>query len=201
MKKCVLIGKPNAGKTSFFVGFAEFLGIKRLNILFKSPEGQFIYRSYSIEMAKKLLVSDSSFKTKEICEISISIPVYKGNKIFQIQDTSGIVDGISDRVDMRKSMVLTFKALESSDIILHMIDASSIFKKNDSTIGPIDDQINQYGSTKGSYCILAGKTDLEDGEKGFELLRKKYNNSYVIPISSLNNRGYKEVMEFVVRNI
>ncbi|KAB3527251.1 GTPase domain-containing protein [Alkaliphilus serpentinus] len=201
MKKCILIGKSNVGKTSFFVSFVEYLGIKRLNILFKGPQGGFQYRSYTTEMAKSLLISESPFKTKEICEIGISVPVYKGNKVFQLQDTSGIVDGMCRDDEVRKSMVLTFKTLEEAGIILHMIDTSRIFRRGESTIGPIDDQINLYGTNRGSYCILASKTDLEDGEKGYELLRKKYCNSLVIPVSTFNQRGYKEVMEFVVRNL
>lgn len=201
MKHCLLVGKPNVGKTSFFLNFASYLGVYKCELTFKDAEGRIIHKEYSIELAKKYLISQTPFKTKDICEINLSIPIYKGFQSFKLLDSSGLIDGISDNEDIRSSMTATIKALEETNIILHIIDASSIFMREINSISLIDDQINRYCKSKSSYCILSNKMDLEGSKKGYELLKNKYYDSYIIPISSVSGIGFKEVRMFVGRNL
>ncbi|AOY77169.1 GTPase [Clostridium formicaceticum] len=201
MSNCILLGKPNVGKTSFFLNFAEFLGINRCTLEFMDFEGNAVAKHYSVNVAKNYLISASPFKTKDVCKIKLSIPVYKGRSDFLLHDTGGLMDGIHKDENVRKSMAETLKYLYLSNIVLHMIDTSTIFTNQISTMSEIDYQINKYGNSKGCYCILANKMDLSEGEKGLAFLKNKFRNTYILPISALKGMGFGEVKQFVARNI
>lgn len=201
MKHCLIVGKPNVGKTSFFLNFASYLGVYTCKLTFRDNRGEIIQKEYLIDIAKKNLISSSPFKTMDIIEINLSVPVYKGMQSFVLLDSSGLIDGTSDSHDIRSSMTATIKALQNTDMVLHMMDASSIFSKEINSISLIDDQINKYCRCKSLYCILASKMDKEESERGYQLLKNKYPTSYIIPVSSVSERGFKEVKFFVGRNL
>ncbi|SNR87990.1 small GTP-binding protein domain-containing protein [Anaerovirgula multivorans] len=201
MSNCILLGKPNVGKTSFFLNFAEYLGMNSCILEFTDFEGKKSVKKYSIKAAKSYLISSTAFKTKEVCKMKLSIPIYKGKTDIVLLDTGGLIDGINKDESIRISMAETLKHLYIANIIIHMIDASSIYKKQTSTISEIDYQINQYGNSKGAYCILANKIDLREGLEGLEFLKKEFKDTYIIPTSALKQIGFKEVRKFVSRNI
>ncbi|AKL95382.1 50S ribosome-binding GTpase [Clostridium aceticum] len=201
MSNCILLGKPNVGKTSFFLNFAEFLGIDRCMLEFIDFEGNVLTKHYSVNTAKNYLISPSPFKTRDVCKIKLSIPIYKGRSDFLLHDTSGLMDGINKNEHVRKSMAETLKYLYLSNIVLHMVDTSAIFTNQISTISEIDYQINKYGNSKGCYCILANKMDLKEGAKGLQFLKNEFRNTYIIPMSAIKGMGFKEVRQFVARNI
>lgn len=201
MSNCILLGKPNAGKTSFFLNFAEYLGMNSCSLEFTDFEGRTTEKKFSIKVAKNYLISSNAFKTKEICRMKLSIPIYKGTADIVLLDTGGLIDGINKDESIRISMAETLRHLYIANIIIHMIDASTIYKKEISTISEIDYQINQYGKSRGSYCILANKIDLREGLEGLEFLKKEFKDTYIIPTSALRQIGFKEVRKFVSRNI
>ena len=51
MKRCIVIGKTNVGKTLFVLQFAAYLGADRLEITFEEPGGERRARTLSIEDA------------------------------------------------------------------------------------------------------------------------------------------------------
>ncbi|WP_026477847.1 GTPase domain-containing protein [Alkaliphilus transvaalensis] len=201
MESCILIGKPNVGKTSFFLSFASYLGVSKYQLLFKGLDGEVQRQSYGVELAKKYFVSSSPFKTKELCEIQLTIPIYKGTQQLKLLDTGGLTDGIHFDPQVRKSMALTIKSIENTKVLLHMMDASNVSGNQINSVSQIDDQINLLGRSKGKYCILANKMDLKDSQEGLQLLQKRYPTTYIIPVSAINRTGFKEVKMFVARNI
>lgn len=201
MKKCMIIGRPNAGKTSFFISFIESLGIRRCRIATKSPEGKLEGRGYPIDLAYKFLVSQTPFKTKGLQEMRLSLKKSRGSVEVALIDSGGVSDSGSTITEIKASMLLTLTALQEAEIILHIIDASTVNPEKASAPESIDNQINSFGKWKGAYCILSSKMDLSESIGGLEILEKNYANSYIIPISSVSNMGLKEVRDFVVRNI
>lgn len=189
------------GKTSFFLNFAEYLGVSKCEVKITGAKGERLTKTYSISLAKKYLISESPYKTKDIYQLDLTVPIYKGSKEFTLLDTSGLVDGISESDQIRRSMVQTLDELYLSDILLHMIDASSMIKGSRNNFTKIDHQINEYGRIKGKYCILANKMDLAESKTGLEQIKNEFKNSYIIPVSALKKTGFKEVRMFVGRNI
>lgn len=201
MTSCILIGKPNVGKSSFFLGFAAYLGITKCHLTFKSPEGEIRRQAYDLELAQKYFISQSPFKTKEICEIELQLPVYKGVKELKLLDTGGVIDGIHEDHYIRKSMALTLENIQASQVVLHLIDASLVAQDQSLGLTHIDDQINRYGGLRGGYCILANKMDLPRAQEGLKKMQSRYPNTYVIPLSTVNTLGFREVKQFVGRNM
>lgn len=201
MECCILMGKPNVGKTSFFLSFASYLGVSKCQLCFRGLDGELQRQSYGMDIAKKYFISNSPFKTKDICEIQLSIPIYKGTQELKLLDTGGLTDGIHNDPQVRKSMALTIKNIDNAKVLLHMIDASNVSTNQINSLSLIDDQLNKYGKLKGKYCILANKMDLNNSQEGLKHLMKKFPDTYIIPVSALKKMGFKEVKMFVGRNI
>ncbi|TCO79778.1 GTPase [Marinisporobacter balticus] len=202
MKKCLIIGKPNAGKTLFMLNFAEYIGLTDVEIKFIQNKRNVDIKKLSIEEAKQLLSSNKPYKTTCLQSMTLEIPVLKGKKEIGIMDSSGLIDGIHQDVQVRRAMAQTLGAIEESDIILHMIDLSKINPDNIiGSLGEVDYQLSKYGFTKEGYVILGNKIDLLERKTPLIYLQKEFQEHYIIPISALNKNGFSEVKSFVCRRL
>ncbi|MBM7613839.1 GTPase [Alkaliphilus hydrothermalis] len=201
MESCILMGKPNVGKTSFFLSFASYLGVSKCQLLFRGVDGGIQRQAYGMDIARKYFISSSPFKTKDVCEIHLTIPVYKGTQELKLLDTGGLMDGIHKDPHVRKSMAMSLQSMEQAKILLHVMDTSNVSSNQINSISHIDDQLNQYGRKRGGYCILANKMDLEESKEGLNQLQRRYPDTYIIPVSAVTQAGFKEVKMFVGRNI
>ena len=55
MKKCMIIGKANTGKTLFLINFAEYLGLSKITLNIMRREGPALRKTYTIKDAKEYL--------------------------------------------------------------------------------------------------------------------------------------------------
>lgn len=202
MKQCTIIGKTNVGKTLFLINFAEYLGVKSLDINYTYKEGSEKSKTISSKTAISSLVDEKPHKTLCIQAITLNIPIGKGKKKIKLIDTAGFIDGIHPDIEVRKAISQTLTIIRDSDIILHMIDAYAA-KKQDlpSSLGEVDYQIAQFAQIKRGYAILANKMDLPGAEEGYRKIKEEFSGHMIIPISALYKRGFKEVKTFVARNI
>ena len=200
MKKIIIIGKTNVGKTLFMINFAHYMGLRRIYINQVYPDGRAFKKEMLIQQAISYLSSSSSFKTQCLQSINLSIPVNKGMKEITITDTSGLCDGIHPSLTVRQSISQTLKRLDDSDVILHFIDISLFSKDNYYTVSEIDKQINSYGKTREGYLLIGNKVDLVD-TKAISNIKKTFTNTNILIISSLYKTGFNEVKKFVIRNI
>ncbi len=199
MKKSIIIGKSNVGKTLFMINFAEFLGLEKIYIIQEFPDGKKLNREMSIEAAREYLSSSSKYKTQCIQSIDISIPVYKGKKEIKIMDTSGLIDGIHPDISIRSGIIQTLERLHTCDIIIHIIDVSLLTQGI--LLSQIDRQIIEYGISRRGYILLANKIDLDKAKIGLNKLKKDYEEVYILPMSALYKTGLDEVKAFVIRSI
>ncbi|MCT4604970.1 MAG: 50S ribosome-binding GTPase [Marinisporobacter sp.] len=202
MKKCLIVGRPNAGKTLFMINFAEYVGLKNIEIKFLGRDKPLDYQKYTIEEARKILSSDIPYKTNCLQSIEIKIPVLKGKKSLRLMDSSGLIDGIHKNIQIRRAMAQTLGAITESNMILHMMDGSQIDEKNiKSSIGEVDYQLAQYGLMKEGYMILANKVDLLERKTPIIQLQKEFPDHYIIPLSARTREGFGEVRSFVCRRL
>ncbi|QZY56909.1 GTPase [Crassaminicella profunda] len=202
MKKCLIVGRPNAGKTLFMINFAEYVGLKHVEIKFFKRDKEIDHKKYTIEEARELLSSDIPYKTNCLQSTEIKIPVLKGKKIVSLMDSSGLIDGIHKNIQIRRAMAQTLGAITESHMILHMIDASKINDESiKNTIGEVDYQLVEYGRMKEGYMILANKVDLLERKTPIIQLQKEFPDHYIIPISALTKEGFGEVRSFVCRRL
>ncbi|RKD34513.1 GTPase [Thermohalobacter berrensis] len=202
MKKAIIIGRTNVGKTTFMINFADYIGLSKILIKSKYPDGKILNKEFSLHIARKNLISNKAYKTTCLQSISLEIPVYKGSKKVEIIDSSGLCDGIHPNMQIRKSIVQTLENIQNSSILIHIIDLSqSIKDRPEELISEIDRQIIKYGSTRTGYVLLANKIDIKETKEAVDYLKENFSNVLIIPISALYKKGFNEVKKFVINSI
>jgi len=202
LTRCIIIGKTNVGKTLFTINFAEFLGLKKINVVLEYHDGSQHSRSYTIREARTYLTDPSPHKTLCLQIVTVNIPKGKGKKKIKLIDTSGLIDGIHPDENIRKAISQTLANVRTADLILHIVDAAVIPNNGVvESLGEIDYQIAQFGQMKYGYALLANKMDLPEAERGLDKLRDEFKGLYIIPVSALYKQGFNEVKKFVSRNI
>lgn len=200
MKRCLVIGKTNAGKTLFTLQFADYLGVKELEIRVDEPDGTRSVLRCSTPEAIARLTSEAPHQTRALHSIRLELPAGKGVKRFDIVDTSGLVDGIHGDASVRKAMAQTLAAVRDADVILHVIDAAKAGASGVlGAIGDVDYQVAQFAQIRDGYLILANKIDLPTAAAGLAKIRSELPGHAVVPISALHRQGFKEVKRFVWR--
>ena len=202
MKRCIVVGKPNAGKTLFVLNFAAYLRARSVTILFEDPAGARISKTYEIGAAVKDLVGPKPHTTRRLQSIVLELQVGKGRKPVELVDTTGFSEGIHADGEIRKAMAQTLAALRRAGIILHIIDAASIGKAGaPEALGEADYQVARFAQSRGGYCILANKMDLLEAKEGLAKLSREFPDSLIIPISALRSEGFREVKRFVLSQL
>lgn len=193
MKKALIIGQTNVGKTLFMINFASFVGLKKILLKISYKDGKILNKEMSIEYAKKYLSSKDQYKTEHLQSIKVAFPVQKGKKEIELYDSSGLTDGIHKDIKIRESILQTLSILEESELIIHLIDVSYFKSIKKCSLNQIDKQLITYGKGKRGYILLANKIDLPESKLGVKYLKENHNDTLVIPISALYKKGFCEV--------
>ena len=196
MRRIIVVGQPNVGKTLFSLNFAEFLGMHTVTINFESYERGCSSKVITIAAAKSLLVSAAEHQTLDIQSMVLTMPWGKSAKQFELIDTTGLADRIDFEPQIRRAMAQTLHFMRQADVVFHLLDCFKVaqlgFLKG---IGEIDYQIAQYGQLKKGYVILANKIDLTQAKDGLAKIHMEFPGNKVIGISALEKKGFKEVKE------
>ncbi|HHX02244.1 MAG TPA: GTP-binding protein HSR1 [Firmicutes bacterium] len=196
MKKVIVVGQPNVGKTLFCLNFAEFLGMQSVTINFESYERGCSSRVITISEARPLLVNDHEHQTLDIQSMVLTMPWGKSVKQFELIDTTGLADRIDFESQIRKAMAQTLQFMRQADVVFHILDCFKVAQLGYlKGIGEIDYQIAQFGQLKKGYIILANKIDLPQAQEGLDRITLEFPGNKVIGISALTKKGFKEVRE------
>lgn len=201
MRECVIVGRPNSGKTMFALNFAGYLGCKTVDITFKDYDNLIFCKHYSLSEAKQELCGIMPHKTRGSQSMMLKLLVGKGIVNFKLTDTCGISEEIADDAGIRRSMALAIGLMRSADYIIHIIDAAIISKEIARSEYNIDLEIYNYGLHKKNYLLLANKNDLMCGKNNMAQLSALFMQAQIVPISALYGQGFKEVKRRVARNI
>ena len=202
MKSCTIIGKTNVGKTMFFINFADYLGLKSLEMELTNHQGVKQRQRYSLKGAVSQLTDKNPHKTLQCQTLVVDIPLGKGKKKIQLIDTVGLIDGIHSDEDIRRAISKTLSVIRESNLILHLVDASvagAIDIPN--AFGEVDYQVAQFAQLRRGYAVLANKMDLPGAEVGLKKIKQEFYGNIILPISAMYKRGFKEVKTFVAHNI
>lgn len=197
--QCLILGKVNAGKTLFLINFAEFIGLKDINLTLLHPDGYRREKKYPISQARRLLISSQPHKTRCLQKIVIKLPARKGKKEIVLVDSSGVIEGIHVDKEIRSGIAQTLSEIKRSKLILHIFDVCNVI--GEKSLSEIDKQICSFAKLKDGYLILANKMDMPGSEKGLARIKEELNVSNIIPISNKTKLGFDEVKAFVIRNI
>lgn len=78
----LVIGRTNAGKTSFCLRLARVLGIRELNWLVERTDGVTQRRRMNVREAEEILTSGDAHQTRELQTLILSVPRGKADKSF-----------------------------------------------------------------------------------------------------------------------
>lgn len=202
MKRCIIIGRPNVGKTLFALHFAEYLGLALARISFAEAGGRRWQADYSVAGALDDLTSAKPHHTRQLQSLTLQLPAGKGSKQFELVDTSGLVDGIHPDAAIRKAMAQTLATVREARVILHVMDAAAVGAGDAvATIGEVDYQVAQFAQMRGGYLLLANKMDLPAARDGLARLQDEFGGHPVAPVSALRKQGFQEVKTFVRRHV
>lgn len=202
MRDCLVIGRPNVGKTLFILSFAEYAGMRRIAVEVRECDGRTETKPYILAQARRELVSERAHTTRSLQSVVIEMPAGKGTKRFQLTDTVGLTDHIHEEYEIRKAIAQTLAAVLTARVVLHVVDAALAGQDGvSSALGEIDYQVARFAECKGAYAILANKMDLPGARAGFPRLAAEFPGRTILPVSALYRRGFREVALFVRRNI
>jgi small GTP-binding protein len=201
MRECVIIGRPNSGKTLFALNFAKYLGAKNIDVTFRTFDGLMTCRHFPLEEAKRQLCGIDLHKTRSLQSIVLNIAVGKTAVNFKLTDTCGVSEQIHADEGIRKGMAQTIGLLRSADFILHLIDLTNVKKDHAANQASIDYEFYNYGIARNAYILLGNKIDLGSAKENLLRLASEFPKATIIPISALYNQGFREVKAYVARNI
>ncbi|WP_041643931.1 GTPase domain-containing protein [Mahella australiensis] len=192
MKTCVLIGKPNVGKTLLLLNLAKFLGNKTIKLHFINADGNSMAKVYDIEVAKHYLCNRQPFSTMGIQWARINV----GRQYIELVDTTGLTNDMPEAIDLRSAMAQTIIFIKNASILLHVVDASAL----SSQTLPIDDIDTVLSDTFGrndNYLMLVNKIDMMDRTDGLSnKVTQAFNVSddKIIYVSALNKTGFNGII-------
>ncbi|MCK8825024.1 GTPase domain-containing protein [Fuchsiella alkaliacetigena] len=201
MTKCLILGQTNAGKTCFTLNFADYLGLEELKLTVKKPAGFLAEQTYCLDAALEELVSEESHKTEEIQKIKLKLPAGKTSQQIELIDTCGLVEGIHPDKKIRKAMAQTLAQIESSELILHIIDLLTLEENSSPVVSKVDQEIYNYCQAEKCYAVLANKIDVDRARRSLELLYNDFSSGLIIPISALYRQGFEKVKSFILKNL
>lgn len=201
MRECVIVGRPNSGKTMFALNFAGYLGAKSVDVTFRTYDDLITCRHFSLEEGKRELCGITLHKTRSLQSLVLRMTVGKTAVNFKLTDTCGVSEQIHHDESIRKGMAQTIAMLRSADLILHMIDLSAIGKDFLNNSSTIDHEFYNYGIVRKSYLLLGNKYDLHSAKENLLRVTTAFPRATIIPISALYSQGFKEVKACVAKNI
>src|SRR5690606_38812604 len=118
MKRCIIIGQPNVGKTMFALQFALYLGVAETRMAFAEAGGRRWERAVAVAEALGSLTGEDPHRTRQLQSLLLDLPAGKGRRQFELVDTSGLVDGIHPDPLIRRAMAQTLAAVRDAHIVL-----------------------------------------------------------------------------------
>lgn len=198
MTRCLVLGKPNVGKTLFSLRFAFFLGAEAVRLARAGEEAHWT----SVEAAVRELVSDRPHQTLDLQRLSLEIRGRKGTRRLELVDTGGLTDEIPPAPEVRQVQVETLGLLLKGGLLLHMVDASAVGRPGlPEAPGEVDLQLYHLGRARGGYLLLANKMDREGAADGLREARRRFPGVPLIPISARTGLGFKEVKRHLRRHL
>lgn len=201
MREFIIVGRPNSGKTLFTLNFADYLGSKKIDVMFRAYDGLTTCRHYNLADAKRELCSMTAHTTRSPQSLILNITVGKSTAALKLTDTCGLSESIHQEEVIRRGMAQTLSLLRSAHFIFHIVDLSAMSANHQPIHNNIDFEIYQYGMAFQHYVLLANKIDVPVAQGNVAYLPSVFPNVLIIPISALLSNGFSEVKNHVIRNV
>lgn len=205
MKRGLVVGMANAGKTLFCTKFAEFLGARDLQWVVERTDGRTEQRRVSLtrcdDWGQRL-----AGPTRFLQSICLDVPFRGRSRHLLLTDSAGLAERGQQAGEERASVAQTLSMLMEADIVVHVLDAHFVgsrvgdgVRATFSAVHAVDSLVTQVAGRRSDYLILANKMDLPSAKAGYRFLCKQFSKQRVFPVSALYGTGLREVKQHVWR--
>lgn len=169
ISKISLVGYTNAGKSTLRNALCDYSPVK------------------SAGVKEKVFEADMLFATLDITTRAMTLP---DNRMATVTDTVGFIRKLPhDLVEAFKS---TLEEVVYSDLLLHVVDASSDEAKVQ--IEVVEDVLAELGAGDKPTMLVLNKVDKADAEK-VEELKNKFNSYQTIEVSAKEGLNFDLLLE------
>jgi predicted GTPase len=194
VKRCLVVGKPNVGKSLFVIRFAAFLGVRRLEVECAPPGGTPVTLRLRPDEARQRLVAEEPYTTRRLQAVTVPLASPGGRAPVQIVDSAALSDRVHPDPAVRQAMAQSLQALSSADAVIHLVDAAEAGRSGvEASLGEIDRQLASYAALRIPYVVLANKMDLAWARLGCTRIRDHLKASPVVAVSALRGHGLREL--------
>lgn len=191
---CLLVGLPNAGKTSFALAFAEHLGVRWGDW---RPEDPLAGKGGLAVAGVRPPVGPAPFTTR--WPWSAWLPL-DGARRLRLVDSPALYEDVPPERPVRAAAARTLQLLMDAAVILHVIDAAAAGAG--APVAAVDRGVAEFAARRGiRRAVLASKSDLPLARLGRERLEAELAPARVIPVSAVSGRGFREVRAFLAGDL
>lgn len=202
MKRCIVVGKPNVGKTLLVLSLAEYFKAKTIEITFQDPDGTKRSKTYATRVALDELVGPKPHQTRCLQSLVLQLPAGKGKKAVEFVDTTGLTEYVHQDASTRRAMAQTLAAIRPAQLVIHVVDAAEAGREDTiPSVGDLDRQLAGFAGSRGGYCMVANKMDLPGAKRGLARLQRTFAGYAVFSVSAATKAGFREVRRHVLHNL
>lgn len=122
MRECLIVGRPNVGKTLLSLRLVEQVGERTPFLVHELPAGDRVQRRWSLPDAHRLLVASSAHTTLGVQTWSLAVAT-RGMRALILHDSTGLSDDGGVDAMVRKGMARTLERMVACDAIIHVVEA------------------------------------------------------------------------------
>lgn len=169
LSKISLVGYTNAGKSTLRNALCDYAPVK------------------SSTVKEKVFEADMLFATLDITTRAMMLP---DNRIATVTDTVGFIRKLPhDLVEAFKS---TLEEVVYSDLLLHVVDASS--NEAERQIHVVEEVINELGAGDKETILVFNKVDKAEAES-LEHLRETFSDYRIVEISAKHKVNFDDLLK------
>lgn len=197
MRECLIVGRPNVGKTLLSLRLVEQAGEQTPFLLHELPDGERVQRRWRLPDAHRALVGSAAHTTLGVQTWSLAVST-RGMRTLILHDSTGLSDDGGVDAMVRSGMARTLERLVMCDAMIHVSEAPESVGRR----GPdgVDALIRSFARMRAiPYLEVLNKADLlprhgpsPSGRRGHTQVRKGS-----VLVSALHGTGLTAIHEFL----
>lgn len=197
-RACVIVGRPNAGKTMLLLQLARHCGLRCAELELVDPDGRSRRRVVTTARPGAPWVTPVPHETRRLQRLQLAL-AGRGRPPWTLCDTTGLPDGIHPDPEVRRAVAQTLRALREAALIIHVVDAAALGDGDaDAPLPRVDAELWRLAAGHDRYLAVANKMDLPWARRGYERLRRQL-PAPPLPVSALRGTGLAELRTALAR--
>jgi len=193
VKKILVAGRTNVGKSALAVTLARFLGMNTLQLTWQDYQGQRRTYKYNFALARRKLVAASEFYTNGLYTINVELSKLTR---WQLVDTTGLTDVVHPVEKLRRCMAMTIAAIGDCDCLIHVYDADYYSEQQFSEV-----DCSLMGlETVSKYIPVANKADSMKASAGLQRIKSLLGEA-ALPCSCVTGQGMVALRQILLQSL